>query len=276
MKSKADSYSQKLKECRLDPVADPLIGGIRKPSPISSGFSTGEVFAKALGWQQELAARVREYQEKPDASFEERAEAANFLVNLAAEAAMSIQTLSRVFPDAFRAVASIRATFPINLPVLPEDRESIIHWLDETLCLGSQHELKLRGRKTFSRKTFANKLILNYIGQIKARAIEVRRIRIQYPFEFENVELLPEEKLASGSPLSKATAKAWMEVIWTLLLADYPEPEGDARLRQLGIHEAEKTSNRHGTFSPKTEAANIRAGIRDALLKYLYRLIPTK
>jgi hypothetical protein len=30
------------------------------------GFSTGKVLAKALVWQQEIAARVRKYQEEPD------------------------------------------------------------------------------------------------------------------------------------------------------------------------------------------------------------------
>lgn len=179
--SKADSYSQKLKECRLDPVADPLIGGISEPYLFSSGFSTGEVLAKALAWQQELAARVRKYQEEPDISFEQqRTEATNFLVSLASEAAMSIETLSRAFPDAFRAVAAKKGAFPVNLPALPDDRENTIRWLHETLCLGSEHELKLlRGRKTFSRRTFANDLLLKYIGKIKARAIELRRLRIE-------------------------------------------------------------------------------------------------
>jgi hypothetical protein len=51
---------------RLDSVADPLIGGISEPYPFSSGFSTGKVLAKALVWQQEIAARVRKYQEEPD------------------------------------------------------------------------------------------------------------------------------------------------------------------------------------------------------------------
>ena len=82
-----DSCSQKLTECRLDPPGDPLIDGIREPYPLSSGFSTGKVCAKALGWQQELAARVREYQERPDIPLEGKTEAANLLVNLAAEAA---------------------------------------------------------------------------------------------------------------------------------------------------------------------------------------------
>ena len=125
----ADSYSQKLTECRLDPPGDPLIDGIREPYPLSSGFSTGEVFEKALGWQQELAARVREYQERPDIPFEGKTEAANLLVNLAAEAAMAVKALSVAFPDVFKAVASRTATFPVNLPALKEDREKIIHWL---------------------------------------------------------------------------------------------------------------------------------------------------
>jgi hypothetical protein len=276
-KSKADSYSRKLKECRLDPVADPLIGGIPKPSPISSGFSTGEVLEKALGWQQELAARVREYQEEPNISFEQRTEAANFLVNLAAEAAMSIEALSRAFPDAFRAVASRKGAFPVNFPVLPEDRESTIRWLDETLCLGSKHELKLRrGRKPFSRKTFANNLLLGYIGRIKARAIELQRLRIEHPFELEDVQLLPEENLVLHAPLSEATAKEWMQVIWKLLLVEYPAPEKDRRLRQFGAHKAKRTRIALGKSSPKSEAANIRAAIRDTLLKYLYRLLPDK
>ena len=85
-KSKADSYSQKLKERRLDPIGDPLICGIREPYPFSSGFSTGEVLEKALAWQQEFAARVaREQQEEPGIPFEERTESATLLVNLATD-----------------------------------------------------------------------------------------------------------------------------------------------------------------------------------------------
>jgi hypothetical protein len=77
-KSPADSYHQKLSECRLDPVGDPLIHGVAEPSRFSSGFSTSEVVAKALGWQQELAARVREIQERPDVPFEQKTDTANF------------------------------------------------------------------------------------------------------------------------------------------------------------------------------------------------------
>ena len=148
-KSKADSYLQKLKERRLDPIGDPLICGIREPYPFSSGFSTGEVLEKALAWHQEFAARVRKYQEEPDMPLQERTEAANLLVNLATEATMTVKALSITFPDVFKAVASRKASFPINIPALREDRDEIIHWLTETLQLGSEHELKLRGRKTF-------------------------------------------------------------------------------------------------------------------------------
>ena len=110
----ADSYSQKLTECRLDPPGDPLIDGIREPYPFSSGFSTGEVCAKALGWQQELAARVRDYQERPDIPLEGKTEAAGLLVKLAAEAAMAVETLSLEFPEAFKAVAPSTELFPLT------------------------------------------------------------------------------------------------------------------------------------------------------------------
>jgi hypothetical protein len=275
-KSRADSYSQKRRDCRLDPIGDPLISGIPEPYPYSSGFSTGEVCKKALAWQQELTARVRKYQEGPDIPFEQKTEAANYLVNLAAEAAMAVEALSRAFPDAFRAVASKKAAFPVNVPVFSEDRDQSIRWLTEILQLGSNHELKLQGRKTFSRDTFANALLLGYIGRIKAKAVEVRRLRIQYQLDFKSLKQLPEEKLASKIPLSKGTAKEWMEVIWNLLLVDYPEPEKDERLRRLGARKAAKTRIALGKSSPRSEGANIRAGIRDALLKYLYRLLPDK
>ena len=271
-----DSYSQKLTECRLDPLGDPLIDRIREPYPLSSGFSTGKVCAKALAWQQELAARVREYQERPDIPFEGKTEAANLLVNLADEAAEAVKALSVAFPDVFAVVASRKAAFPVELPALKEDREKIIHWLNETLQLGSEHELKLRGRKTFSRETFANSRLLYYIGRIKMRAIELQRFRIDNLFELEGVELLPEEKLELHIPLSKATAGQWMEVIWKHLLADYPAPEEDTRLKQFGAHKARKTRIAFEKPSPKSEAANHRAGIRDALLKYLLRMLSDK
>ena len=275
-KSQADSFSQKLRECRLDPVADPLIGWISKPYPFSAGFSTGEVCEKALGWQQELAARVCEYQERTDSSIEDRVEAAQLLVNLAAEAAMEVKALSVTFPDTFKVIASRKASFPINIPALPEDRDKIIHWLTETLQLSSKHELKLRGHKTFSRRTLANSLLFHYIGRIKMRAIELLRFRIENLIGLEGVEPLPEEKLERHTPLSKATAGKWMELIWKLLLADYPEPEKHERLKQFGAHKAKRTRNALGKASPKSEAANVRAGIRDALSKYLLRMLPDK
>ncbi|MGA7904844.1 MAG: hypothetical protein WCA06_19615 [Terrimicrobiaceae bacterium] len=275
-KSKADSYLQKLKERRLDPIGDPLICGIRVPYPFSSGFSTGEVLEKALAWHQEFAARVRKYQEEPDMPLQERTEAANLLVNLATEATMTVKALSITFPDVFKAVASRKASFPINIPALPEDRDEIIHWLTETLQLGSEHELKLRGRKTFSRRTFANKLLLYCISRIKMRAIELLQFRIDNLFQLEGVELLLEEELELHTPLSKATAGKWMEVIWKLLLADYPAPEKHERLKQFGAHKAKRTRIALRKSSPKSEAANLRAGIRDALLKYLLRMLSDK
>lgn len=176
------------------------------------------------------------------------------------------------YPGAFKAVARKRGTFPVNLSALKEDNEKIIRWLTETLCLGADHELKLRGRKTFSRRTFANQLLLHYIGRIKAKAIELQRLRIQYALPLESMEELPEERLTFHTPLSRATARQWMEVIWNLLLEDYPAPEKDKRLRPFGARKEEKTRIALGKSKPKSEAANIRAGIRDALLKYLYRL----
>ena len=233
--------------------------------------------AKALGWQQELAARVREYQERPDIPLEGKTEAANLLVNLAAEAAEAVKALSVAFPDVFAVVASRKAAFPVKLPALKEDREKIIHWLNETLQLGSEHELKLRGRKPFSRETFANRRLLYYIGRIKMRAIELQRFRIDNLFELEGVELLPEEELELHIPLSKATAGQWMEVIWNHLLADCPAPEKHEQLKRFGAHKARRTRIALGKSSPtKSEAANHRAGIRDALLKYLIRMLSDK
>ncbi len=269
-----DSYSQKLTECRLDPPGDPLIDGIREPYPFSSGFSTREVCAKALGWQQELAARVRDYQERPDIPLEGKTEAAGLLVKLAAEAAMAVETLSLEFPEAFKAVARKRGTFPVNLSALKEDNDKIISWLLERLQLGSGHELMLRApRKTFSRSTFGNQLILHYLGRIKATAIERQRLRNENPFEWESVELTPEETLTE---LCAATARQWMALIWKLLLADCPAPEKHEQLKQFGAHKAKRTRIALGKSSPKSEAANHRAGIRDALLKYLLRMLPDK
>jgi hypothetical protein len=259
-KREAGSYVRKLKECRLDPVADPLIAGISLPHPFSRGFSTGEVLEKALAWQQELAARVREELEQPGIPLEERTKSAQLLVSLAAEAAMTVKALAVVFPDVFKAVASKKGTFPINIPAHPEERDNIIRWLTETLQLDSEGEFKSRGRKTFSRKTPANRLLLHYISRIKAAANERAR-------------LCSQEKL---TPLSKATAGQWMKVIWKLLLADCPEPEKHEWLKQFGAYKAKKTHAALGKSSPKSEAANARAGIQDALLRYLRRMLSDK
>ena len=189
---------------------------------------------------------------------------------------MTVEALSITFPDVFKAVASRKASFPVNIPALPEDRDKIIHWLTDTLQLGSEHELKLRGRKTFSRGTFANRLLLYYIGRIKMRAIELLQFRIDNLFQLEGVELLLEEELELHIPLSKATAGKWMEVIWKLLLPDCPAPEKHEQLKQFGAHKARRTRIALGKSSPKSEAANLRAGIRDTLLKYLLRMLSDK
>ena len=188
---------------------------------------------------------------------------------------MAVKTLSVAFPDVFKAVASRKAAFPVKLPALKEDSDKIIHWLKETLQLGSEHELKLRGRKTFSRSTFANSLILHYVGRIKKTAIERQRLRNENPFELERVELIPEETLTHIG-LCAATARQWMALIWHLLLVDYPAPEENARLKQFGAHKARRPALRLESHRRKSEAANHRAGIKDALLKYLRRMFSDK
>jgi hypothetical protein len=116
-----DSYSQKLTECRLDPIGDPLIDRIREPYPFSLGFSTGEVSEKALGWQQELAARVREYQECPDIPLRGN-RGRKPVSQFDAEAAEAVKALSVAFLMC-RSAAPKEGSFPVKLLALKEDRK---------------------------------------------------------------------------------------------------------------------------------------------------------
>ena len=72
------------------------------------------------------------------------------------------------------------------------------------------------------------------------RAIELLQFHIDNLFQLEGVELLLEEELELHTPLSKATAGKWMEVIWKLLLADYPAPEKHEATGKIWSPQSEK------------------------------------
>ena len=61
-----------------------------------------------------------------------------------------------------------------------------------------------------------------------------------------------------------------MEAIWKLIIGGLSGTrKADNRLKQLGADKARKTRISLRKSSPKSEATNLRAGIRDELLKYL-------
>jgi hypothetical protein len=96
--------------------------------------------------------------------------------------------------------------------------------------LGKRHPLKLRaapGRKTFSTKTWANRLLNDLIPHVHqlAREEDERDPGEKYGSTFRDV--------AFRVPLTPQNAKEWRDVMWKVLLMAIPNPETHPRLRQL-------------------------------------------
>jgi hypothetical protein len=250
---------------------DPLLQGIGTPHPRLSDEATPHIAAYALGYIQELAARVRNCCEDPLQTEDAKRQVCQLLINVTREGAAAIHLLSREFLSPFREVAQTSAVFPCPFPAHPDDIRSLKNFILDDLELGKLHPLKLRSPlKTFSKKTAINALLLHYIGRIHAEAAVLLSRRIGDPFGFgsspkEEVERLLEVRLSSE------TAPQWLDMIWKLLLLDCPKPEKHNLLFPLGRRQSrtERASLVKGKI--RKTGRYVRAGIKEALGRYLVR-----
>lgn len=190
------------------------------------------------------------------------------LVELAFLSTESIYLLAKAFPEPFREIAEESSHFPCLYPAHADELPMLKSVLWDRLNLGRRHAFKLRGsqgRKTFSRKTWVNKLLIDLIG-------------LAHKLADEEIDRDPGGKYSTSIrdvvvhvPLTRGNAKQWLEVIWKLL----PNPENEPRLRQLVERPSlrQKRMRRDGTVSEKTQAHNIRASIKAKLGEYLRRML---
>lgn len=214
---------------------DPLRQEIGKPDSRLTDESPGHIAAYTLGYLQELAARVQEVCQDPREPRQRKRDACQLLVNIASDAATDIHSLIQKFPEPFRAMAQKRSNFPCLFPAHPDDINALKNFMLNDLELGKLHPLKLRSpRKTFSKKTDINALLLHYIRRIHAEAAVLLSRRIGDPFGYGSSPDEEIERLLNKVPLSAETAPQWLELIWKLLLVDFPKPEENNLLSSLG------------------------------------------
>jgi hypothetical protein len=273
---------------------DPLRQEIGVPDSRLANESHGHIAAYTLGYLQELAARVKQVCEDPRETPERTREACQLLVNIATEVAADIHLLFQRCPEPFRTIAETRSNFPCLFPAHPEQRTALHQILLEDLGLGNLHPLKLRsntGRKTFSMKRYANEVLLYYLKEIQRMRYELLSSRLDDPWISAATPRLEIERLDEEIPLSVANVKPWMNMIWKLLLEDFPKPETHRKLRSFGSRSSRR-QRASGDSSPgvtkkgkqirklksgpskKTgQDSYIRSAIKEALEKYLVRML---
>jgi hypothetical protein len=221
---------------------------------------------------EELAKQIhRCCSDKKWTSYQKRV-ACEQLVKLALVLTESLFCLANEFREPFREIAEELSAFPCVFPAHPDDVQRLQKKMLVDLNLGKRHPLKLRaapGRKNFSKKTWANKLLTDLIHFVTELAREERERDpgMDYESEFQEV--------AYRVPLTPQNAKRWLDVIWEVLLMAIPNPENHARLRKFGGRPSirEKRMRRDGTVGEKTRAHNVRAAIKAKLGVYLKRML---
>jgi len=252
---------------------DPLLQGIGTANPRLADESTGLIAASALGYVQELAARVRNYCDDANCTNEKKREACQLFVNIASEAVAIIHLLAQEFPAPIREIAEQRANFPCMFPAHPDDRKALEDLILTDLALGKLHPLRLRSlRKTFSKITAINNLLLYYISKICLLRSEILRSRIADPLGVGSLAITEIERLCDEVPLTVKTVKRWLNVIWRLLLLDCPHPEKHNLLSVLGRRPS-RTERASVKDKRRKTSSYVRAGIKDALGKSLVRML---
>jgi hypothetical protein len=141
------------------------------------------------------------------------------------------------------------------------------------LNLGKRHTLRLRvasRRKTFSKKTWVNRLLLNLIDSVYRLAREEHERDPGYDYGLDTFR-----DVVFRVPLTPQNAKKWFDLMWKVLLVTIPNPESHPRLRQLVERPSlrRKRMRRDGTVGEKTLAHNMRADIKTKLAVYLRRML---
>jgi hypothetical protein len=205
------------------------------------------------------------------------------LVKLAILSTNSIYGLAKEFPEPFREIAGELPHFPCLFPAHADDLRLTQKFMWDELNLGKWHTLKLRaapGRKTFSKKTPVNALLIRFIELVHelARREDERDPGWDCVSTFRHgahyVPLTPDPK----------NARQWLDVIWELLLIVIPEPEKHPQLRKLGQHPSRTERAHFGErkiigIKEAIRNANrkpdgyIRVAIKEALGKYLMRML---
>jgi hypothetical protein len=253
---------------------DPQRLAIGERDPRLENESTGDIAAYTLGFLQELAARVRDYCEDPLQTEDARREACQLLINVTREGAAAIHFLSRQFLSPFREVAQKATLLPCLFPAHPDDIKALKNFMLEDLGLGKLHPLKLRSaRKTFSKRTDINALLLHYIRRIHEEAAVLLSRRINDPFGFASSPKEEVERLADEVPLSAKTAPQWLELIWKLLLVDCPKPEENDLLSPLGSRRSRTDRAPFVKGKARKPRGYVRSSIKEALGKYLVRML---
>lgn len=192
---------------------------------------------KARDYIQEVEEHVhRCCSNKKLTSYEKRV-ACEMLVHLSLFSTGSIYRLAKEFPEPFRDIAEEMSDFPCVFPAHPDDLRKLQSLMLDIFNLGKRHELKVRGtlgRKTFSKKTWINRLLLDYIALVKGVALHEQ---FEDPCSEHESEI---RYVGLRVPLTPTNSKRWLGVIWKLLLMDTPEPEKHPRLRQLGERPSRK------------------------------------
>ena len=230
--------------------------GIRSPDPELEGESFDDIRCAALGYIQEFAARVKQRCFDEKLSCLEKQLACAWLIAVASEATILLNELADGTLEPFVELIEDMPCFPCMFPARADELRSLQKTMWDDLNLGKRHILKIRparGRKTFSRETWVNGLLLHYINKIYFVAY-TDIFGTASPNSSSEIE-----RSALEVPLIHENAKRWLDVIWKLLLIDIPDPETHPRLRQLG--------------GRPSKVYEVRATIKAKLGTYLERML---
>jgi hypothetical protein len=191
-------------------------------------------------------------------SFQKRV-ACEQLVKLAILSTESMYRLAKDFPEAFREIAEELPHFPCLFPAHAEELRSLQKVMWDHFNLGKRHELKLRaapGRKTFSKKTWVNGLLIRLIELVHERARREHELDPGRDYGLDTFRNVADYVPLTADPKN---VRQWLDVIWQLLLLGTPEPEKHPRLRQLG--------------GRPSKAHDVQATIKAKLGTYLERML---
>jgi hypothetical protein len=266
--------------------------GIGLPFRELESESTEAIAARASGYIQELAARVKQHCSAEKLTDKTQCIQLFFVVS---DGVRVLHQLAKAFPNQFRRIAEVMPGFPCMFPAHPDELKLLKEEMLNKFNLGKRNTFKLRaapGRKTFSFETWVNKLLTHYISKIHSTVLYsmVKDVRINDQTALTEramgARMARIRKAMMPAPLTPENAKVWLDFIWTLLLVDIPEPEKHPHLRKLGQHPS-RTERAHfgerktrrsikdavGENAKHQTAGYVRTAIKEGLGKYLVRML---